>query len=211
MTRCVAAGVAAVHALGAFATSRTFFQPDEYWQTLEIAHRIVFGYGYATWEWSGTAPVRSVVHPALYVPLYVLLGALGADTGFWMVGGETNPGDSAGAAAGGDRDGGRRVFLRVRTQGGRAGAGPVLGRSRTHTAPSASALALLDLYVDAPLFEQHRGGTVQHRAVLLALDTAAQPRGVFQGARCGVCRGAYPANQLASVGVFGCACAAAST
>ena len=25
---------------------RTYFNPDEYWQSLEIAHRLVFGYGY---------------------------------------------------------------------------------------------------------------------------------------------------------------------
>ena len=36
----------AVHVLAALAASRTFFQPDEYWQSLEIAHRWVFGYGY---------------------------------------------------------------------------------------------------------------------------------------------------------------------
>ncbi|GAA5973157.1 hypothetical protein JCM11641_006297 [Rhodosporidiobolus odoratus] len=31
--------------------SRAHFQPDEYWQNLEIAHRWVWGYGRATWEW----------------------------------------------------------------------------------------------------------------------------------------------------------------
>ncbi|GAA6062630.1 hypothetical protein JCM10212_000292 [Sporobolomyces blumeae] len=30
---------------------RSFFQPDEYWQSLEVAHRWVFGFGYETWEW----------------------------------------------------------------------------------------------------------------------------------------------------------------
>ena len=25
---------------------RTFFNPDEYWQSTEVAHRLVFGYGY---------------------------------------------------------------------------------------------------------------------------------------------------------------------
>ncbi|KAJ6296068.1 hypothetical protein OIU78_023996 [Salix suchowensis] len=24
---------------------------DEHWQALEVAHRIVFGYGHLTWEW----------------------------------------------------------------------------------------------------------------------------------------------------------------
>ncbi|GAA5946343.1 hypothetical protein JCM3765_000204 [Sporobolomyces pararoseus] len=36
--------------LNAFA-SRSFFQPDEYWQSLEVAHLWVFGFGYKTWEW----------------------------------------------------------------------------------------------------------------------------------------------------------------
>ncbi|GJN93517.1 hypothetical protein Rhopal_006574-T1 [Rhodotorula paludigena] len=31
--------------------SRAFFQPDEYWQALEPAHRWVWGYGWETWEW----------------------------------------------------------------------------------------------------------------------------------------------------------------
>ncbi|GAA5988809.1 hypothetical protein JCM10908_006180 [Rhodotorula pacifica] len=31
--------------------SRAFFQPDEYWQNLEVAHRWIYGYGYQTWEW----------------------------------------------------------------------------------------------------------------------------------------------------------------
>lgn len=30
----------------------TFFNPDEYWQSLEPAHRLVFGYGHLTWEWA---------------------------------------------------------------------------------------------------------------------------------------------------------------
>ncbi|GAA5903644.1 hypothetical protein JCM8208_003643 [Rhodotorula glutinis] len=33
--------------------SRAFFQPDEYWQALEPAHRWVWGFGWATWEWRG--------------------------------------------------------------------------------------------------------------------------------------------------------------
>lgn len=30
---------------------RTFFQPDEYYQSLEPAHRFVWGTGFETWEW----------------------------------------------------------------------------------------------------------------------------------------------------------------
>ena len=73
----VGAAIGAVHAVGALLTSRTFFQPDEYWQSLEIAHRIVFGYGYRTWEWTSDPPLRSIVHPVLFVPLYKLLDIAG--------------------------------------------------------------------------------------------------------------------------------------
>ena len=31
--------------------TQTFFQPDEYFQSLEVAHHLVFGYGHLTWEW----------------------------------------------------------------------------------------------------------------------------------------------------------------
>lgn len=30
---------------------RTYFDPDEYWQSIEIAHRHVFGFGAVTWDW----------------------------------------------------------------------------------------------------------------------------------------------------------------
>ncbi|KAL9932066.1 hypothetical protein V8E36_009127 [Tilletia maclaganii] len=78
----------------------TYFQPDEFWQSLEVAHRIVFGYGYQTWEWrDGRAPldassspsaytwdtvikgspVRSIAYPAIFVPVYWLLKVLRLD------------------------------------------------------------------------------------------------------------------------------------
>lgn len=71
-----------VHLIAALATSRTFFQPDEYWQSLEIAHRIVFGYGYQTWEWMTSKPIRSVVYPAMFVPLYKAMKAMHIDNPF---------------------------------------------------------------------------------------------------------------------------------
>ena len=51
--------------------TRTFFQPDEYYQSLEPAHHIVFGYGALTWEWFTS--IRSVLYPALNIPVYALL------------------------------------------------------------------------------------------------------------------------------------------
>lgn len=67
--------------------TRTFFQPDEYYQSLEPAHHIVFGYGALTWEWFTS--IRSVLYPALNVPVYALLKATGlAETsvlGDWLL------------------------------------------------------------------------------------------------------------------------------
>ena len=53
--------------------TRTFFQPDEYFQALEPAHYLVFGYGDLTWEWTTKPPIRSILYPALNVPIYWLL------------------------------------------------------------------------------------------------------------------------------------------
>lgn len=77
--------VAAVHLAAGLATSRTFFQPDEFWQSLEVAHRLVFGYGYLTWEWGQGTALRSIAHPALFVPLYVMLQATGLDAVPWAM------------------------------------------------------------------------------------------------------------------------------
>ncbi|KAH9986341.1 glycosyltransferase family 22 protein [Russula compacta] len=62
----------------ALATS-TFFQPDEYFQALEPAHFLVFGYGDLTWEWTSTPPIRSILYPALNIPIYWLLKILSLD------------------------------------------------------------------------------------------------------------------------------------
>lgn len=59
--------------------SITFFQPDEYFQALEPAHDIVFGYGHLTWEWRTRPPIRSIFFPMLFVPVYWLLKILGLD------------------------------------------------------------------------------------------------------------------------------------
>ncbi|TFK42364.1 Alg9-like mannosyltransferase family-domain-containing protein [Crucibulum laeve] len=62
--------------------TRTVFQPDEYFQSLEPAYQIVFGYGHLTWEWLAPKPIRSILYPALNVPIYWLLKISGlADAG----------------------------------------------------------------------------------------------------------------------------------
>jgi phosphatidylinositol glycan class B len=59
-------------------STRTFFQPDEYFQSLEPAHHLVFGYGHLTWEWLAPTPIRSILYPVLNVPIYWLLKKSGA-------------------------------------------------------------------------------------------------------------------------------------
>lgn len=56
----------------------TFFQPDEFWQSLEVAHRAVFGYGYLTWEWRER--IRSFAYPAVYALLFEILKLFGLDS-----------------------------------------------------------------------------------------------------------------------------------
>ncbi|KAK7037923.1 mannosyltransferase [Favolaschia claudopus] len=68
----------------ALATS-TVFQPDEYFQSLEPAHHLVFGYGHLTWEWLSSKPIRSILYPALNVPLYWVLKTTGLDSLDWLV------------------------------------------------------------------------------------------------------------------------------
>ena len=53
--------------------TQTFFQPDEYFQSLEVAHHAVFGYGQLTWEWSIDNPIRSILFPSLWIPVYWIL------------------------------------------------------------------------------------------------------------------------------------------
>ncbi|KAH9053301.1 Alg9-like mannosyltransferase family-domain-containing protein [Lactarius vividus] len=65
--------------------TRTFFQPDEYFQALELAHFIVFGYGDLTWEWTSEPPIRSILYPTLNVPVYWVLKILGLDQTFLLV------------------------------------------------------------------------------------------------------------------------------
>ena len=69
--------------------TRTFFQPDEFFQSLDVAHRIVFGYGKLTWEWQPAIAIRSIVYPILYVPVYWILSVTGLDDTVLLVSGVT--------------------------------------------------------------------------------------------------------------------------
>ncbi|XP_041715652.2 GPI mannosyltransferase 3-like isoform X4 [Coregonus clupeaformis] len=50
---------------------QTSFVPDEYWQSLEVAHLMVFDYGYLTWEW--TAGIRGFSYPLFFGAIYKIL------------------------------------------------------------------------------------------------------------------------------------------
>ena len=58
----------------------TSFDPDEYWQSMEIAHNNVFGYGYKTWEWEQEWKVRSWVYPGIISWIYWILKILRLDS-----------------------------------------------------------------------------------------------------------------------------------
>ncbi|KAK4318396.1 hypothetical protein Pmani_010592 [Petrolisthes manimaculis] len=62
---------------------QTWFVPDEYWQAPEIAHRMVFGYGYKTWEWR--EGIRGALYPTTIAALYKMLETLWLDYPFWLI------------------------------------------------------------------------------------------------------------------------------
>ncbi|KAI4457964.1 glycosyltransferase [Holotrichia oblita] len=50
---------------------QTWYVADEYWQSLEVAHKFIFGYGELTWEWK--LGIRSYIYPLLISFLYKIL------------------------------------------------------------------------------------------------------------------------------------------
>ena len=62
---------------------QTYFDPDETWQSLEVAHLKAFDVGYLTWEWK--AKIRSFVHPFVFYVLYRLMAISNLHTSamFW--------------------------------------------------------------------------------------------------------------------------------
>ncbi|XP_008335169.1 GPI mannosyltransferase 3 [Cynoglossus semilaevis] len=57
---------------------QTSFVPDEYWQSLEVSHHMVFNYGYLTWEWK--EGIRGFSYPLLFAVLYKILYLLNYDS-----------------------------------------------------------------------------------------------------------------------------------
>jgi phosphatidylinositol glycan class B len=52
----------------------TWFDPDETWQSVEVAHEMIFGNGGLTWEWK--LGIRSSLHPLLFASYFKLLKIL---------------------------------------------------------------------------------------------------------------------------------------
>lgn len=57
---------------------QTSHVPDEYWQSLEVAHNLAFNYGHLTWEWK--LMIRSYIYPFLISILYKILATLNLDS-----------------------------------------------------------------------------------------------------------------------------------
>ncbi|KAI8323640.1 hypothetical protein GQ54DRAFT_251746, partial [Martensiomyces pterosporus] len=62
---------------------QTYIHPDETWQSLEVAHRSAFGYGFATWEWHYA--LRGFAHPMMFAAVYRALGWLRLDDTFLIL------------------------------------------------------------------------------------------------------------------------------
>ncbi|XP_075753401.1 GPI alpha-1,2-mannosyltransferase 3 [Pelodiscus sinensis] len=56
---------------------QTSFVPDEYWQSLEVAHHMVFNYGFLTWEWA--EGLRGYSYPLFFATIYRVLQLLAKD------------------------------------------------------------------------------------------------------------------------------------
>ncbi|XP_075064133.1 GPI alpha-1,2-mannosyltransferase 3 isoform X2 [Mixophyes fleayi] len=62
---------------------QTSFVPDEYWQSLEVAHNMTFNYGYLTWEWN--EGLRGFAYPLLFASVYKVLDWIGKDDVFFLI------------------------------------------------------------------------------------------------------------------------------
>ncbi|XP_041794364.1 GPI mannosyltransferase 3 [Chelmon rostratus] len=62
---------------------QTSFVPDEYWQSVEVSHRMVFNYGYLTWEWK--AGIRGFSYPLLFAFIYKILHLINFDSVYLLI------------------------------------------------------------------------------------------------------------------------------
>ncbi|XP_070762231.1 GPI mannosyltransferase 3 isoform X2 [Enoplosus armatus] len=62
---------------------QTSFVPDEYWQSLEVSHHMVFNYGYLTWEWK--AGIRGFSYPLFFAVIYKILHFINYDSVYLLI------------------------------------------------------------------------------------------------------------------------------
>ena len=58
----------------------TYYDPDEYWQSLEIAHSLVFNYGFKTWDFN--LFIRSAAYPSIFALIFKFLESTNLDDTF---------------------------------------------------------------------------------------------------------------------------------
>ncbi|OII77774.1 plasmid maintenance protein [Cryptosporidium andersoni] len=64
---------------------KTTFNPDEYWQSLEVAYQIVFGYGFLTWEWDHCIALRSIIYPLLFALIYKIFNIINISNTIFII------------------------------------------------------------------------------------------------------------------------------
>jgi phosphatidylinositol glycan class B len=57
--------------------TRNYEHPDEHWQGPEVAHKLHYGYGFLTWEWTFSEPLRNPLYPFLLSLSYYAVDLLG--------------------------------------------------------------------------------------------------------------------------------------
>jgi phosphatidylinositol glycan class B len=58
----------------------TWEHADEYYQSQEIAHSDIFGYGIRTWEWTSNEPLRGPLYVICFYPLFIIAKLLQIDS-----------------------------------------------------------------------------------------------------------------------------------
>ncbi|XP_061622156.1 GPI mannosyltransferase 3-like isoform X2 [Phyllopteryx taeniolatus] len=59
------------------------FIPDEYWQSVEVAHHMVFNYGHLTWEWK--EGIRGFTYPLSFAVIYKILHWIHCDSVYLLI------------------------------------------------------------------------------------------------------------------------------
>ena len=60
--------------------SKSYHHGDETYQSVEVAHKLVFGRGHLAWEWTSPNPIRSYLYPFLFASIFGILKVFGIDS-----------------------------------------------------------------------------------------------------------------------------------